>query len=1525
MKRQFNPRFFLIGLAIIVALAGCVHLLHAFQVKRNASMFLRQADAYEKENNYPKAAESFERYVNLRPDDADAFCRYALALAKISDTNGQREKAYMKLSEAMRLQPERDDLRLAALKVAMAMTEPRYNEARTLAKALLAKSPNNADLLEDLAFCEDNLAKTATAPEATDAFKHYQAALTIDHTRIQCYVREARIVLRLPAAFAPASPATDAPPPWDAILQDMTKQNPGDYQAFLARAAFLHEVADSNKYDSVAHDKLLAEVTKDIEKAKELAPENHAVLIAVADDAREHDRYDEAQQVLEKGLKLYHDDPRFRFSLVQVYVHARKMKEASDLLLDLQVEMKQKVRAAKPKDVTQLPKDMSQQTIWALTDMLIDMGELDKAKEDLALLRDLQGDPGVLDYLEAHYLMESTDMQRYVKALALLEGRSRARLGAIPELARRADMLVNRCLEQLGNPDEQEIRLIARLRDHPDDLNAAFHLAQVEVTLGKLDEAMKYCNVAGLLNHFPEARLLYARILISKYLRESAESRAKHWDEVRTVLKPENDASINVLRETADYHQLEVEFLIVQALTEQELAQKVAYTTVINLDFGPSLQKLAAARKLYGDAENVMAAARKKDPREVRYPMIQASLIELKDRTHRAEAGAKAQALLEAAIKELGKDGERADLRMALLVRQLGKAGTVAEAMTKLQEVENETSAWPQTRNGEGLAMLHGLTVLYGRYNNTAKVKTLLEKIKKLDPADIQVRLQLFDLAVQMEEYDKAQEIRSEMRAIEGKDSPQGLYCDAYLFLNRYRSRRNPNDLNQARLVLAEVARRRPTWSRVMLMRGDFALLEGDQRSAAEQYRQAVMAGENRYGVVRTALELLLSQRRFDAAQQVAAAAQANGNGPAAQRLDVALVLMRNSDPDVLNRAEAIVRSDPTNAFNHIWLAQIALGANNKERAEKALRKAVELNPKIPETWTALIVFLATDIPDRKADAEKELDKASKAVDLARLPELLATSYEMLGKIDKAEEQYKILDKPDPKDLTNKQNLAMFYERIGKADKAEEVLNQLIACPQSNGLTISQIHWGRRALATHLAVSGDYLRTQKALQLLDMNNLTPENHDPEDERIRALINAVRPGERKLSIDRLEIARHNRELSTDQILFLVHLHELALDDSKAKTILIDLAEVEDKNNPAVLAYFIRFLLRTWKVKVQPFVIRQQDDLELAKEYQARLKKIVPDWADTLELEARLLAAKGVAEDVAKAVDLLKNWAEKDYKAGKDPRAFVLAATVVEELEESNKPVKERKKPETEKLFRRYVEEAGTNAKWRDLNAPLALVGYLGRRERLAEALDLLEKVEKDCKPDEVAKFGVAVLRANEPDPKQAQRVEALINRYLEKTPKSAPLLLALADLRDSQGAYDNAIQVYYNVLAVDEFNLLALNNCAFLLAVHAKKYDEALKLMKKATDHYGDMGFLLDTRGVIYLKMNLRPNAIRDFSDALAQGHDYGRWFHLAQAEEDSKPQEAANNMRLARKLGYQRYDVHPLEEPERQRLDKTLK
>ena len=99
---------------------------------------------------------------------------------------------------------------------------------------------------------------------------------------------------------------------------------------------------------------------------------------------------------------------------------------------------------------------------------------------------------------------------------------------------------------------------------------------------------------------------------------------------------------------------------------------------------------------------------------------------------------------------------------------------------------------------------------------------------------------------------------------------------------------------------------------------------------------------------------------------------------------------------------------------------------------------------------------------------------------------------------------------------------------------------------------------------------------------------------------------------------------------------------------------------------------------------------------------------------------------------------------------------------------------------------------------------------------------------------------------------------------------ATLYLHLADLKDLQGDYDQAIFNCREALKLDDRNVVAMNNIAWLLAKRGKA-SEALDLINRAITLAGERAELLDTRATVQLALARTDEALKDLNDASVGG------------------------------------------------------
>src|SRR5207248_557550 len=147
---------------------------------------------------------------------------------------------------------------------------------------------------------------------------------------------------------------------------------------------------------------------------------------------------------------------------------------------------------------------------------------------------------------------------------------------------------------------------------------------------------------------------------------------------------------------------------------------------------------------------------------------------------------------------------------------------------------------------------------------------------------------------------------------------------------------------------------------------------------------------------------------------------------------------------------------------------------------------------------------------------------------------------------------------------------------------------------------------------------------------------------------------------------------------------------------------------------------------------------------------KLKKLEPNGWTSVEIEARILTAKGKGNE---AVALLKRQA-----GGKETNLAAIAA-LLEELGHTSA---------AEEMYRKLVDQST------DSQSVLVLAAYLGRQKRFREALELCDGAWAACPAVAVAQTSGRLLAAAPDDPVQAERIERRLHAAIQKNPDRLPL-------------------------------------------------------------------------------------------------------------------------------------------------------
>jgi Tfp pilus assembly protein PilF len=767
--------------------------------------------------------------------------------------------------------------------------------------------------------------------------------------------------------------------------------------------------------------------------------------------------------------------------------------------------------------------------------------------------------------------------------------------------------------------------------------------------------------------------------------------------------------------------------------------------------------------------------------------------------------------------------------------------------------------------------LLAGLAEAQYLAGDPMAARALLEELATLPSHkdDLRLRLVLFDLALKSGDTARIQAALDAIQTAEHTAGPYYLFGQALRDIWLARERQQADKLASARTLLARVEESRPQWSRMFLARAEIEEMTGDPEAAVVDLRKAVELGEDGPEPVRRLVALLTQRKRYDEAEAaLSKLRESERRNKQMLKLGVDLALNRGDLKTALDLAGKVGAEDSKDWRDQMWGARVSEAGQAFDKAEEKLRKAVELAPAEPDPRVALVRFLVGQ--KRTAEAEVIIKEMNGKVPADRLPLAVAQCYEAMGFVNKAGPFFDEAVRKQPDEVTTVRAAARFYLQIGRTDVAAGLLQRIVD-RKVRSATEQDAAWARHGLAVMLAASTDYRSFQKALGLVEMRldesgalkevAIESRPHDSDDALARARVLATQTQRqfRDKAIELFESADRAGRLEHGDRFVLALLYDAADNWPKANEQFRSLVLAQGK----VPQYLAQYALR----------LIREGDVDTAEQWIGRLEALEKErdlaegWYGTVELRARLLEKRGEGD---KALEKLRAYIRR-------PRARA--------------------------------------------DEMLYLIASLGRQERFGEAFALCPEAWEKCPPEAAGGVTVALLRVMKPTDAQAAAAEGWLKAAIDKHPKSMALRMHLADLYDIRGRYSESEPQYRVVLREEPGNVIALNNLAWLLVTYRDSASEALPLIDAAVNGLGRRSDLLDTRALVYLKLNRIDDAIADLKESTAEKPTPTRLFHLARALHLAKERDAAERtLQEAQKRGLQTAALHPLEQKDCKRL-----
>ena len=462
---------------------------------------------------------------------------------------------------------------------------------------------------------------------------------------------------------------------------------------------------------------------------------------------------------------------------------------------------------------------------------------------------------------------------------------ARAVLSHDARLAVKLDLMLAECYGRLGS-DDQRLNVLRKVAEADRSLESVrVELAQALGRSGDLDKAI--ATLAPLTDRRPELRLDLVRLLIEKTTRQPADQR--DWREVEADLRE----------------------------AEKALPHAVGSLTLLRVD-------LLAAQDRLDDARSLLSLSLAKDPRNLPYRLSLARL------TQRQGNGPAVLQILDQTEADLGSSLDIQLARMDYWGLQGGVAAKAAVA--KLAGNRQRTLAADQP------AFLDRLAAVELRLGEPVLAREHLRELALLQPANIQVLISLFDVALQTADHPFAREIVTRIRTIEGEEGTHWRFAQASYVLDEAR-RGVTKDVSVSRVLAAEIAAQRPAWWGSFVLLAEIAELEGQTDEAIKNYTQAIELGNAQPALARRLVGLLNQGNQFERIDRVLKTLSDRGVAAEDMMLSTALNAIREQDYDrAIVLARQVFSEKSTNFSDHLFLAQIYIAARHSREAGEEFR-----------------------------------------------------------------------------------------------------------------------------------------------------------------------------------------------------------------------------------------------------------------------------------------------------------------------------------------------------------------------------------------------------------------------------------------------------------------------------------------------------------------------------------------------------------------------------------------------------------
>lgn len=1124
-----NWRLLTVSLLVLAMLGGVGFFRYRSVAQSTATSLLARADEFEQKKEWLGAASSINDYLAMRPNDIDAWYRFAIDFGQGATTFSQQYAAtehYLRVLGRLPKSATENRLEIYKRLSKTFLELGRWSEAEQIARDELGDTAERWRI-EALAKYFKSTTGSQSDQDKLDVFTSLRKAL--DRTPGDEQLAEF-------AAFYCRQNLTDHDLPnrvkiADDVMDALINARKGETSnaPWLARYRYRRTFA-------------LTGAEEDLQTASRIAPDDVQVLIAMGnaklinaqsttDRSARQSELAEAELNFRRAQEFAIHDPEGYMGLAEVFLMQGKMSEACDILRS------------------------------GLTKLGGRHLQIQRRLIEILLTKS--------DYAGAEHEINAFDetVRMAIRELPIDTRRERV-LG----MRGQVDLAKARLLIGQGK-DEDAVRLLESLVVTQRVISGDISLVQDRVQTLALLAAMR-----AKAKLWRESAETYERLL--ELLPENATYQAQAAEAWKNAGNPTR-MELHLRRMSARPNASEATLL---ALAQLELNRQLSATATDRqwTKFEALLTQITAAyptswRATLLDAGRWLGSSDPADREQALRLLKDAEPVGRNDKqfweliaTVYEQIGQPREAdrALEAFQQLVGPGTESTLLK----IRHLTRRGQWPEVQAAI------TATLPQSTDKSAERSLRLLSAMaHMRAGDFDAAREQYIAVHEADPKDASVICSLIELELQQQRPEAAESWEAKLRDVEGTSGNNWRYFRALRLMSVHPSGTS-TDLGEAEQLQEELLASDPDNALWIALGGDLLARRGAWQQAAEAYEQATAKGDQRIATYEKLATLLYKSRRFADAESVLRKLKHNVGK---SRLLSALAISVSDQVSeqvsgALSRAREVAQLRPDDVMAQIWLGHALTASDMHAEAESVFKKAVQTWPREISAWTALFSHYLGRADQQSAAAILKTFEAQTEIDPADRSLVLGQCYESLKDFDNARKHYRDAVAARPTATEPRMYLAKTLLQSDRSEAERQVRELLQATP-----SYAQ---GRRLLAAILAAKGG----EEAWT--EINTLLTETKDEQsgepsivDQRLRAVLLARQGNdiEREKSRSILEsIVDSPESIPADRFL-LAHVYR---EQNKAELALrqIDLVAASPTVTPAGLSDCIRFWIQSGDV-------------------------------------------------------------------------------------------------------------------------------------------------------------------------------------------------------------------------------------------------------------------------------------------------------------------------------------------------------